>query len=56
MKETGFDSFQSEIEELLLEIDRTTEGKTAGSSKKRKNEDEIDPEHQVDGKREFKDA
>ena len=36
MKETGFENFQSEIEELLIDIDKTT------TPKKRKNDDQID--------------
>jgi hypothetical protein len=56
MKETGFDNFQSDVEELLLEIDRTTQsGNNASSSKKRKNEDDMDLEGNIDGKREIKD-
>jgi hypothetical protein len=47
MKETGFDSFQTDVEELLMEIDRTT----ATPSKKRKTEDEDN----IGGKKEFKD-
>jgi hypothetical protein len=47
MKETGFDNFQTDIEELLMEIDRTT----ATPSKKRKNENNDDI---ISGKKEFK--
>ena len=37
MKETGFDNFQSDIEELLMEINRTT----SSPNKKRKADDEF---------------